>query len=63
MALLVGWNTGRDKVNAAEMKAFLRSPRQGKMAAVDGIKGSAKKSDVHSFQQLDNQLGFSPCIS
>jgi len=50
VALLMGWNTGWGEVNAAEMKAFLRSPRQGKMAAVDGIKGSAKESDVHSFQ-------------
>src|ERR1039458_7339071 len=30
------------------MKAFLRSSRQGNMPEVDGIKGSAKKSDVHA---------------
>ena len=46
--LLVGWNVGRGEMDAAKLKAFLRSSRQGHMPVVNGIKGSAKKPNVHA---------------
>ena len=47
MPLLVRWNVGWSEVDAAQFEVFLRSPRQGHVSVMNGIKGSAKQSDVH----------------
>ena len=49
MALLVGRDVRRDKVDAAKVEALASSMRQREMAAMDGIESAAEKSDVHRF--------------
>jgi hypothetical protein len=42
---------------------LLRSSRQSQVSAVNGIKGSAKQSDVHKFPRARRCVVFLPGVS
>jgi hypothetical protein len=43
---------GGDEKNSIQMKAVLRRPRRRQVPGMDGVKRSAKNSDVHDNREI-----------